>query len=67
MTAEREPNDVYPDPDLDPDTLVTSDAVAGETVYPGTPEGPEGGEAREASPEYAENDLADDEIDLDED
>jgi hypothetical protein len=67
MTAEREPNDVYPDPDLDPDTLVTNDAVGGETVYPGTPEGPEGGEPREAEPTYDENDLESDRPGLTED
>jgi len=67
MTAEREPNDVYPDPDLDPDTLVTNDAVAGETVFPGDPEGPYGGEPREAAPTYDENDLEDDRPGLTED
>ena len=60
-------SNVYPDESLDPDTLVTNDAVAGETVLPGTPEGAQGGEPREASPEYAENDLEDEDIDLDED
>jgi hypothetical protein len=67
MTAEREPNDVYPDPELDPDTLVTNDAVAGETVLPGDPQGPEGGEPREASPVYAEDDLEEDRPGLTED
>ncbi len=50
--------------------IVTNDAVAGETVEPGLGEGndgPTGGAPREATPEYAENDLeADhDEVDLD--
>lgn len=45
-----------------------NDAVAGETVLPGPGEGndgPTGGSAREQEPEYAENDLADEPIDLD--
>ncbi len=47
---------------------VVNDAVAGETVLPGPGDGndgPTGGTAREQSPVYAENDLADEEIDLD--
>jgi hypothetical protein len=47
---------------------VTNDAVAGETVLPGAGDGndgPTGGSPREQEPMYAENDLADEEIDLD--
>ena len=45
---------------------VTNDAVAGETVIDnGNYGGPEGSEPREAEPEHAANDLADDQIDLD--
>jgi hypothetical protein len=47
---------------------VTNDAVAGETVLPGLGDGndgPTGGAPREPEPEYAENDLAGEEIDLD--
>src|SRR4051794_39439413 len=54
------------DPLLDPKLTATTDGVAGETVLPGTPEGPQGGEPREATPYAAENDLADADIDLDE-
>ena len=46
---------------------VTNDAVAGETVLPGAGEGndgPTGGSPREQEPEYAESDLAGEEIDL---
>lgn len=46
---------------------VTNDAVAGETVLPGAGEGndgPTGGSPREQEPEYAENDLTGEEIDL---
>jgi len=49
--------------------IVTNDAVAGETVLPGVGDGndgPTGGSPREAEPGLAENDLAGDEIDLDE-
>jgi hypothetical protein len=48
---------------------VVNDAVAGETLLPGRGEGnagPTGGAAREQEPISAENDLADEEIDLDE-
>jgi hypothetical protein len=48
---------------------VTNDAVAGETVLPGAGDGndgPTGGSAREQEPIYAENDLAEVQIDLDE-
>jgi hypothetical protein len=44
---------------------VTNDAVAGETVLPGTGEGndgPTGGAAREGEPDLPENDLAGEEI-----
>lgn len=47
---------------------VVNDAVAGETLLPGPGEGnagPTGGASREQEPIYAENDLADEEIDLD--
>ena len=53
------------DPALDPNRTVTNDAVAGETVLPGQPQGPEGGAPQEAQPDLAENDLADELIDLD--
>ncbi|ARC55821.1 hypothetical protein AS850_01850 [Frondihabitans sp. 762G35] len=49
--------------------IATNDAVAGETVEPGVGEGndgPTGGAPREGSPEYAENDLEGDDVDLDE-
>lgn len=47
---------------------VTTDGVAGETVLPGRGDGndgPTGGAPREPEPEFAENDLAGEEIDLD--
>jgi hypothetical protein len=47
---------------------VTTDAVAGETVLPGAGDGnngPTGGAPREPEPGFAENDLAGEEIDLD--
>ena len=47
---------------------ITNDAVAGETVLPGAGDGndgPTGGSPHEQEPIYAENDLADEEIDLD--
>ena len=47
---------------------VVNDAVAGETVLPGAGDGndgPTGGSPTEQRPIYAENDLADEEIDLD--
>ncbi len=46
----------------------TTDSVAGETVLPGLGDGndgPTGGAPREPEPGYAENDLAGEEIDLD--
>jgi hypothetical protein len=46
------------------DDLVTTDAVAGETVWPGAGDGndgPTGGAPREASPLYDEHDLDGDE------
>ncbi|WP_423922305.1 hypothetical protein ACPEEZ_02495 [Frigoribacterium sp. 2-23] len=49
--------------------IATNDAVAGETVLPGVGDGndgPTGGSPREGEPDYAANDLADDDIDLDE-
>jgi len=49
--------------------IATNDAVAGETVFPGVGEGndgPTGGAPREGAPESAENDLAGEDIDLDE-
>jgi hypothetical protein len=46
----------YPDEPLDPDLLVTNDAVAGEPVDPtGHYAGPTGSEPLEASPEYDEH------------
>jgi hypothetical protein len=53
------------DPLLDPKLTGTTDGAAGETVLPGTPGGPQGGEPAEVTPEFAENDLADTEVDLD--
>ncbi|WP_430644838.1 hypothetical protein [Agromyces sp. GXS1127] len=47
---------------------VANDPVAGDTVLPGRGDGNDGetgGAPREGSPVYAENDLADEEIDLD--
>jgi hypothetical protein len=47
---------------------VVNDAVAGETVIDGQGDGndgPTGGAEREGQPEMAENDLADEPIDLD--
>lgn len=47
---------------------VATDGVAGETVLPGLGDGndgPTGGAPREPEPEFAENDLAGEEIDLD--
>ncbi|GGI44574.1 hypothetical protein GCM10010932_05290 [Agromyces flavus] len=47
---------------------MTNDAVAGETVLPGPGDGndgPTGGMPREQEPVYAENDLAGEEVDLD--
>jgi|GEM_PF-3456635 len=47
---------------------VANDPVAGDTVLPGRGEGNDGetgGAPRERGPRYAENDLADEEIDLD--
>ena len=51
------------------DELVTNDAVAGETVFPGSGEGnygETGGAPDEGEPTYARNDLDGDDIDLDE-
>jgi hypothetical protein len=47
---------------------VATDGVAGETVLPGAGDGnngPTGGSPREPEPGFAENDLAGEEIDLD--
>jgi hypothetical protein len=47
------------------DELVTNDAVAGETVFPGAGDGnfgPTGGSPAEGEPEYDENDLEGEEI-----
>lgn len=49
--------------------ITTNDAVAGQTVEPGLGEGndgPTGGAPGEGEPEYAQNDLEGEEIDLDE-
>jgi hypothetical protein len=58
----------YGDEDLvDPFETVTNDAVAGETVLTGAGDGndgPTGGSPSEGEPEYDENDLAGEEIDL---
>ena len=55
------------DPLLDPKLTGTTDGAAGETVLPGAPGGPQGGEPAEVTPESAENDLADADLDLDDD
>lgn len=59
----------YPDESLDPNALVTNDAVAGEPVDPtGHYAGAAGSEALEASPEYDEHGRNEDDgpTDLDE-
>jgi hypothetical protein len=59
----------YPDNEIDPDDLVTNDAVAGETIFPGAGDGndgPTGGSPAEATPDYAPGDLDGEDIDLDE-
>jgi hypothetical protein len=53
------------DPLLDPKLTGTTDGAAGETVLPGTPGGPQGGEPAEATPDYRENDLSGEDLDLD--
>lgn len=59
------------DPDeqfAESEDIVTNDAVAGETVEPGIGEGndgPTGGAPHEGEPEYADNDLDGEQIDLD--
>jgi hypothetical protein len=66
MTDRR---DDFIEADREAKETVVNDAVAGETVLPGTGDGndgPTGGSPREQEPMYAENDLADEEIDLDE-
>jgi hypothetical protein len=48
----------YPDDSVDPNELVTNDAVAGEPVDPtGHYAGATGSESLEASPEYDEHDA----------
>jgi hypothetical protein len=55
----------YPDGDMDPDELVTNDAVAGEPVEPtGHYAGPTGSEPLEASPDYTEHDSNEEPVDL---
>ena len=49
--------------------IATNDAVAGETVLPGIGEhndGPTGGAPREGSPDLAPNELAGEDVELDE-
>jgi hypothetical protein len=61
----------FGDDDLvDPLETATNDAVAGETVLPGAGDGndgPTGGSPSEGEPEYDDNDLAGEPIDLAED
>jgi len=53
------------DPLLDPKlTGEPADGVAGDTVLPGAPGGAQGGEPAELTPEAAQNDLADESVDL---
>jgi hypothetical protein len=62
-----DPRDDFIEADAERKQTVTNDAVAGETVLPGPGsgnDGPTGGMPREQEPVYAENDLADEEIDL---
>lgn len=62
----EENDDVFTDPAL-ANQVATNDAVAGEPVIPtGHYAGPEGSEPLEAEPDYADNDLAGEPIDLDE-
>ena len=66
MTDRR---DDFIEADAEAKQTVANDAVAGETVLPGPGDGndgPTGGMPREQEPMYAENDLAGEEIDLDE-
>ena len=68
MTDSNIDGSPFHDPAIEKD-IVTNDAVAGETVLDGRGDGntgPTGGSPSEAEPEYAENDLAGVEIDLDE-
>ncbi|KZE88824.1 MULTISPECIES: hypothetical protein [unclassified Agromyces] len=65
MTDRR---DDFIEADREAKETVVNDAVAGETVLPGTGDGndgPTGGSPREQEPMYADNDLAGEEIDLD--
>jgi hypothetical protein len=60
----EENDDVFTDPAL-PNQLATNDAVAGEPVIDtGHYGGPEGSEPLEAEPDYADNELAGEPIDL---
>ncbi|GAA4065806.1 hypothetical protein [Agromyces indicus] len=61
--------DDFIETDREAKETVVNDAVAGETVLPGAGDGndgPTGGSPREQEPVYAENDLADEEVELDE-
>jgi hypothetical protein len=56
----------YPDDDIDPNELVTNDAVAGEPVNPtGHYAGPEGSEPLEATPDLNEHDPNEEPVQLD--
>lgn len=64
-TSPENAGDPLTDPAISQET-VTNDAVAGETVIDnGHYAGPTGSESLEADPVYAENDLAGEDIDLD--
>lgn len=61
--------DDFIEADREAKETVANDAVAGETVLPGAGDGndgPTGGSPREQEPVYAENDLADEEVEPDE-
>jgi hypothetical protein len=64
QTDPVQPEPLQSDPLLDPKLTGTTDGAAGETVLPGAPGGPQGGEPAEVTPEAEENDLASDDIDL---
>jgi hypothetical protein len=56
----------YPDDSIDPNELITNDAVAGEPVDPtGHYAGPAGSEPLEASPDYTEHDPNEEPVQLD--